>query len=69
MIDKMFRDFINVISSIITFIIVAGILGFIIIVPLAINGGLIFGIPLYIMLMVYIGNLISEKEGEEKDED
>lgn len=70
MIDGIFELIMGAIGSILSFIIVAGIVGFILILPFLLNGGWILGILIYGFIFGMIAIMISEKckkddEGEE----
>lgn len=64
MLDMLFFGFMNFFANIIKFIIVAGVIGFLLIIPFLLKGGWIIGVMYVLWIICTIVALINNKEKE-----
>lgn len=67
MLDNIFWFFMGIIGNIVKFIIVSGIIGFILLLPFLLKGGWLLGIIIYGFLFICIGTFLVDKHNQNKD--
>lgn len=67
MLDSIFWFFMNIIGNIVKFIIVFGIIGFILLLPFLLKGGWIFGLIVYGFLSICVVTFIIDQHNTAAD--